>query len=238
MARERNDEPVMFPEDWVYRPFFSVPDYMFGQVPDHAWDAWNALEHIDERARPYMQDYNVIKDHMPEIRSYLHPCESASLYLEQFKPILGLSLCIHVRRGDNVYDPGIPNKNDYHLCPDLSYYERGRAQFPEMPTVVFGDDAPWNIANIPAQGYGAGLGYPKENDPAYGVHEPMDWVDLFLMMQSTHFVVSGSTFGIWAALLSGSNDVVRPAKVYGPLLGYIDSELLFPTEWKVIPHVA
>jgi hypothetical protein len=77
----------------------------------------------------------------------------------------------------------------------------------------------------------------KEHEPGYGQKVPYDWEDLFLLASCDYYVVSGSTFGIWGALLSGCDPdhVVRPDKVYGPELAYIDSELLFHPDWRVIP---
>lgn len=248
IARAYNQD-VVFPEDWIYRPHFSVPDEMFGPIPDHAVEAYDmadAVEHIDPRVRPYLQDYRLFADYIDEIREYLQPSLAAFglLLVEEAAP--PGTLGIHVRRGDNVIDPGIPNKSDYHLCPSFDYYNRGADQtmndYVIHKVAIYSDDYPacrenWSGSAVV---WGSAEPYWKEHEERFGVDEPQDWIDLFGLSECDHFVVSGSTFGIWAALLADvpGDHVTRPDKVYGPLLSYIDSELLFPPDWKVLPLVA
>lgn len=248
IARAYNQD-VIFPEDWIHRPYFSVPDEMFGPIPDHAIEAYDtvdAVERIDPRVRPYLQDYSLFADHMDEIRGYLQPSESALGLLLTEDQIPPGTLGVHVRRGDNVVDPGVPNKSDYHLCPPLDYYKRGTAHMIIAHSewdnrAVFSDDIPWCKENFrrTVDYWGNGEGYWKEHEERFGIDAPNDWIDLFRLAQCDHFVISGSTFGIWAALLANvpGDHVVRPDRVYGPLLSYIDSELLFPPDWKVLPFV-
>lgn len=242
---------MTFPEDWIYRPYFNLPDTMFGPIPDYAVDAdymEAAVEHIDPRARAYLQDYNLFADDLDEIREYFFPSERALDVLQGLPQTFDwpTALGVHVRRGDNVIDPGVPNKSDYHLCPGLDYYERGIGRqwrdFPDRRNLaVFSDDIPWCRENLPiAKYYGDGRAYWKEHEDLYGVDTPHDWIDLFTLARCNYFVVSGSTFGIWGALIAGVPDshVVRPDKVYGPLLDFIDESLMFPPDWKVISHAS
>ena len=238
IAQARGEEPI-FPADWIYRPFFRVPDRLFGPIPDTAVEAAEFAQHLDYRCRDYLQDINLFIDYLPTLRMFFQPSLHAAEHVPDLFSYFNLreTLGVHVRRGDNVVDPGVPNKADYHPPPSLAYYRRGIAHFSFVPHIVcVSDDIPWCRENIPAHFYSEGRAYFKEHEPEYGKAVPQDWVDFFLLAQCDYFVVTGSTFGIWAALLAdvASSHVVRPNKVYGPLLSYIDSELLFDPRWEVI----
>lgn len=247
IALDRSDG-VVFPADWMYRPYFSLPDIMFMEdIPHTAMEATEFAPHLDPRARPYLQDISLFWNHICTIRTYLQPSELAhEIFLQKRLPLRlprEPRLGIHVRRGDNVVDPGVSNKSDYHLCPDLEYYRRGvqavarLAPTMEQGTICVSDDLDWCAENIKEVDlYGTGVAYPKENEPTFGSEVPQDWEDLFLLSMCQYLVISGSTFGIWGAILANTSHVVRPDKVYGPIVdAYTDSELLFPKEWKVIP---
>lgn len=244
LARQNGMEPL-FPSDWIHRPYFSVPDEMFGPLPDDYVEAPSLAAHLDPRCQAYLQDINLFSDGAikEEIVSYFQPSELAveqlhnewAILKELPEPVLG----VHVRRGDNVVDPGIPNKSDYHHCPNLGYYieaiKRHRLKYESV--AVFSDDAEWCKEALPADYYGGGIAHPKEHESDYWTVTPKDWIDFFMLATCSRFVVTGSTFGIWAAIISGvpATHVVRPVKVYGPMLSYIDSELLFDPEWQVQP---
>jgi len=77
---------------------------------------------------------------------------------------------------------------------------------------------------------------PKEHEPTFLSTVPRDWIDLFTLTACDYLVISGSTFGIWGALMANTPHVVRPDKIYGPIVAaYTDSELIFPKEWKSNP---
>jgi hypothetical protein len=232
----------LFPANWMHRPYFSVPDEMFADVvPIDATPATDYATHLDPRARPYLQDLSLFWPYIDTIREFLLP---SPLALQTLEPIIikhlpgRPRLAIHVRRGDNVLDPGVSNKGDYHLCPDVDYYNRGRAvlQGAGGSLCMFSDDIIWCVEHFPmAEFYGDGHPYWKEHEPQFGKEKPRDWIDLFLMSCCDRFVISGSTFGIWGALLADTNEVVRPDQVYGPIVAaYANAELLFPPEWRTI----
>lgn len=240
-------EDVRFPADWLHRPFFSVPDEMFGPIPDDAKEATEFADHLDSRARSYLQDVNLFLPYLDLIRSYLQPSPRAIEVLSNYKlPGHGVPrFGVHVRRGDNVYDPGVPNKGDYHYCPTLDYYRRAinllytKAPYVYgMSTCVFGDDIPWCKENLGgADFYGDGRAYWKEHETMFGTEAPVDWLDLFLLSQMDYLVITGSTFGIWGAFLANvpPEQVVRPDKVFGPIVAaYTNSELMFDPKWRVV----
>lgn len=240
LAREHGFEPI-FPGDWIYRPFFAIPDEMYVQN-EYLFIARDVREFVNYplQAQNYLQDFYLIKDHLNEIRKLLRPSPYASgrLSLDSFKlerPILA----VHVRRGDNVFDAAVPNKSHYHYCPGLEYYNTAMAMFPKANSLyVFTDDLPWCEFHFRADAFGTGRGHPKEHEPGYWTERPGDWVDLFQMSQCDYFVVTGSTFGIWGALLANvpPDHVVRISddRVYGPGLAEVDASLLFDPEWTVL----
>ena len=232
-------EEVVLPEDWLHRPFFSVPDELFGPVPAEARESTEFVHHMDKRALPYLQDVNLFLPYLNVIKGYLQPSQRAMEVLSQYELPPGPRLGVHVRRGDNVFDPGVPNKADYHICPDVSYYHRAVAALQVIAKVVcISDDIPWCREYIRADFYGDGRAYLKEHEEAFGKDAPYDWIDLFLLSRCNYFVITGSTFGIWGALLSDAqpHDVVRPNRVYGPkVAAYTNSEIMFHPDWRVVP---
>jgi hypothetical protein len=239
VARRRG-ELIGFNPGWLHRRWFSVDDRYFHPRHD-AVDAWTVpeLDHIDERARPYMQDVALFADVKDEIRILLAPSAQAERILDdctEFHALTRPVLSVHVRRGDNIVDPGVRNKSDYHVTPPLAWYQRAiEMQAPLAASVaVFSDDQEWARANIDADYYHEGVTRPKEHESDYLTAPVLDWVDVQLMALASLHIVSGSTFGIWGALLARSNDVVRPDRVYGPMLSFINSELLFPSEWRTL----
>lgn len=234
-------EDVRFPEDWLHRQFFNIPDDLFGPIPSDAKESTEFISHLDPRALPYLQDVNLFLPYLGLIRSYLQPSDLAIEILSYYELPKRPRLGVHVRRGDNVYDPGVPNKGDYHFCPSWSYYFTAAAIYDWDYTslAVFSDDVEACKLHLPAQFYGDGRAYWKEHEESFGKDAPWDWIDLFLLAQSDYLVVTGSTFGIWGALLADvpPEHVVRPDKVFGPIVSaYTNSELMFHPDWRVL-HV-
>lgn len=234
VARTLGLEPI-FPADWIHRRYFSIPGEMFSETCSGMTPMdFPVTHHIDPRARDYLQDVNLFWHCIDEIREYLKPSELAKELLN-FKRTFGPLLGIHVRRGDNVYDAGVPNKFDYHLTMPVEYYQHER-QFMSLgmrETLVVSDDIPWCKEHIPADIYGDGRPYWKEHEERFGIDEPFDWVDLFLLARCTNFIIGGSTFAVWGAILAESNHVVRPKKIHGPLIDYVDVNALYPAVWRV-----
>lgn len=243
-------EPFAFPTDWIHRPYFSIPMACFGDDPrNYPGAPWNnagppdpreATElatHIDIRARQYLQDIHLFWPSIDKIREFLAPSELAQETLAKFELPPGPRIGVHVRRGDNVFDPGVANKADYHSCPTIDYYRKGIAMQPEGNLVLISDDIPWCREQFPdAAFFGDGQAYWKEHEARFGIDTPSDWIDLFLLAQCDYFVISGSTFGIWGAILSNCppENVIRPDKVYGPLVSHVDESLLFHPSWRVL----
>lgn len=250
IARTLKQQPA-FPADWMYRKYFSLPDEMFVNLDDVDFTtpmATYLTDHIDPRARSYLQDLGLFWPWIDEIREYFKPSELAASILQEAKrprmrrPLLG----VHVRRGDKVVDPNVPNIGEYFLLPEFPYYMRAIQEIdlvaPVKQMLFCSDDIAWckeNFSSLyPDAGFGTGEWYWKEHHERFGLDEPRDWIDLFLLTNSDYFVVTGSTFGIWAALLANvpPSHVIRPDRVYGPIYAHVNEDLLFHPEWKVIAH--
>lgn len=239
IAVSRNED-VVFPADWIYRPYFSLPDYMFSDsIPDSAEEATSFVSYMDPRCRVYLQDVSLFWSVIDDIRVLFNPSNLAREQVSFPSFEWSYSTAVHVRRGDNVVDPGVPNKSDYYICPDADYYMRGIDLFKPVTSSlsIYSDDIPWCKENLPpAAFYGNGVPQPKEHLPEHFTTTPVDVLDLFSMALNSQFVITGSTFSIWGAILGevDPEHIVRPDRVYGPLLDYINSDLLFHPEWRVI----
>jgi Glycosyl transferase family 11 len=242
IARHYNVE-CRFPPTWLHRSFFSFPDEMFASnFPTEAMT--NAYEmdicsHLDMRCRAYLQDVAFFEPYLDEIKTYLQPSQSALAVLGTLRPdpYPWESLGVHVRRGDNVFDPGVPNKGDYFVVPTEGYYRAAMRKLEARfykDILVCSDDLPWATEHIPHTRKGTGEAYWKEHEGLFGQEVPRDWIDFFLLAGCDSLVLSNSTFGIMAAFASGSPYVARPSKVYGPALSYVDEELMFADNWRVV----
>ena len=126
------------------------------------------------------------------------------------------SICVHVRRGRDfkASDLGVQKPE---------YFERGVASVAlglQNPHIfVFSDDVAWCKQN---------LVFPH---PTSFIEGSDQYVDHFLMRCCKHFVISGSTFGWWAAWLGGGTDkkVVVP-RPWDPYYAAGDHGLI-PKDW-------
>lgn len=232
--------------DWMHRPYFSVPDPLFGDR-DELEQGCNAhetaeVDHIDERARVYLQDYRLFQPIMPVIQHMLAPSAQAHAVLDQQQTFHALPrpiLAVHVRRGDNVIDPGVPDKHLYYPTPTLRYYLNAIGEYESKveSIAVFSDDIDWCIKALPGcDYYHHGVARPKEHEPDYLTAPVLDWIDLFLLSLCEHHVLSNSTFSIWGALLADDRTPILPWPWYGPKLAYIDASLQFPDGWRTMNH--
>lgn len=239
IARARGEE-VSFP-DWAYRPYFSVPDEFFtGEV---GTEAQTLVPHIDQRAATYLQDYGLWADVKDEITHYLTPSTEALEVLWKYEWYVELLekttvVAVHVRRGDNAFDPGTPDKHLYHPLRSDAYYARAIEVFPaDVTAVVFSDDLAWCDANMPnilgrnCYVFEGGTVRPKEHEPEYATAPVQDWIDLMAMAMAPHHIISNSTYAWWGALLSGDSWPIYPTNWFGPALGHIDTSLMFPDAW-------
>jgi hypothetical protein len=231
----RNNTNPMFPTSWMYRPYFNVPDEMFadGCIGTPAQNM-PELSHIDPRTRIYLQDLSFIAPFSSEIRQFFSPSALAKEQLRVWED----TLSVHVRRGDNVYDPGVPDKHLYYPVPSVRYYLAAIEQFPEYDNVaIFTDDYAWCVEVLKPQiprnvEVVYGVARPKEHEPDFLTAPVLDWIDLFGMVSCSAHVLSNSTLGWWGAWLAGDDRAVHPSPWYGPALPYVNSSLMMPASWQ------
>lgn len=137
------------------------------------------------------------------------------------------SICLNVRRGDYVTNPVI-NKS-HGVCGNEYYYKaiEKMNNYTEKPIIfIFSDDIPWCKENL------------NFEDPSVFVTH--DYAGkkfekyLKLMSLCKYFVIPNSSFGWWAAWLSGypQKKVIAPQKWFpNPEINTID---LIPATWERI----
>lgn len=95
-------------------------------------------------------------------------------------------VAVHVRRGDYLEKP------EYHPPQPIEYYKKGMEWVEKMAGkctfLVFSDDPEW-----------CRLHFTNENTEI--VNKSSDIVDLFLMAQCKHHIISNSSFSWWGAYL-------------------------------------
>lgn len=233
-----------FNADWLHRPYFSVSDVHFLWPPhlDEGIEAQTLVPHLDPRAAVYLQDYELFRPIWPLIADMLAPSEQAHAILDQqtgFHQLPRPILAVHVRRGDNVVDPGVPDKHNYFPLPTLRYYLNAIEQYEGIASsvAVFSDDIDWCEKALPGLDYyHRGVSRPKEHEPDYLTAPVLDWIDLQLMALCEHHVLSNSSFGVWGALLAEDPDAIIVDPFYGPALDYIDATAQYPKTWRRMNH--
>lgn len=234
-----------FNADWMHRPYFSVPDELFGGPGDldGGIEAQTLVPHIDPRAAVYLQDFELFRPIWPTVRSVLAPSEMAHKILDEqtdFHQLVRPILAVHVRRGDNVVDPGVPDKHNYFPLPTMRYYTAAIAEQQSLgvaSVAMFSDDIEWCEKALPGfDYYHHGVARPKEHEPDYLTAPVLDWIDLQLIALCEHHVLSNSSFGVWGALLAEDDNAIIVDPFFGPKLEYIKAELQYPKEWRRMNH--
>lgn len=243
IARAQGLEPA-FPS-WDYQHVFSCPPEYFGQNSNGAYSPEDFAGHLDSRARVYLQDYGLWKDVASEVVEWFTPSDFANGILHVYANVLDLHprpyLSLHVRRGDNVYDPGVPDKNLYHPPRPISYYVEAIQQMEGQyeTLVIFSDDIPWcksTFAGYNPIFFEGGKPRLKEHEPGYKTEPFDDWIDLLMMAYCEKHIISNSTYSWWGAWLSGDDSPIYPWPFFGPKLDYTDASLMFPESWQRLDH--
>lgn len=244
---QQMSQSVALPK-WDYRPFFKVPDEFFDRDVTDMTRPWTqasqtrSVQHMDPRARDYLQDLALWQTIAPQVWSWFQPSDLAldeirkiDWFLELPRPILS----VHVRRGDNAKQP-----NNCHPLRPWSYYtdsiEKAKGEFESM--LVFSDDIEW--CRTAFRGYEAenlvaffeGTPRKKEHEVGYGTDPFRDWLDLQVMSLCDLHVISNSTYSWWGAFLSHDPAPIYPWPFFGPDLDYIDCGLMFPDSWLRMDH--
>lgn len=234
------DQEVSLPP-WDYQPFFSVPSALFDNRS--GTEATEHVMYLDERARPYLQDYRLIQEVEPIIKQYFAPSALATATLARqsydwYRELPAPKTALHVRRGDNVTHP-----SGYHPLRTVEYYQRSLAELPDTASVVvFSDDVSWcratlaNALDVELH-YFEGVARPREYvDRRKYVDAPiLDWIDIFLMAEANHHIISNSTYAWWGAYLSKDPSPIYPSNWYGwRVKDYTDASRMFPSSWREV----
>ncbi len=237
---------------WDYAPYFRVPQEFFeGPIirddgrPTIQADQTELVNHIDPRARVYLQDFNLWKNIASQVRSWFQPSDLALDRIRQEKWLAELPrpiLSVHVRRGDNAAQP-----NDSHPLRPWSYYEKSIEKFDGQfeSILVFSDDI--EFCRSAFRDYGikyevayfvGGLPRKKEHEVGYRTDPFSDWIDLQVSARyGDLFIIGNSTYAWWSAFLSHPDTpVIYPWPWFGPALQYIDADLMMPKGWEKIDH--
>lgn len=237
MARTRGYKPL-FPVEWPYRPYFSVPDQWFGPIQPRDTQASTLATRIDPRARAYLQDFSLWANAATEIWSAFEPSKLAlEVVTDQWEQLAHLPLpltSVHIRRGDYATNP---NGTINSLPPGWYLDALAEAGNAFGSTVAFSDDPQWCEETFGDRFdfYYRGIPRPKEQDADYLTAPVLDWIDLFLMAECQHHVISNSSYSWWGAWLSGDQHPVYPGSWYGEQLAYIDWRTMIPSGWVEVP---
>ncbi len=139
----------------------------------------------------------------------------------------GLSVSLHVRRGDYVANPKIAS---VHGSVALDYYARAAALIAgrtggDLRVFVFSDDPAWAVANLK-------LGVPVRIVDHNGDRATED---LRLMAACRHHIIANSSFSWWGAWLNPSPDklVVAPEPWFRD--PGLDAGTIVPERWIRLP---
>lgn len=169
----------------------------------------------------YFQSIKYFEDIMPQIREtfkFKKEIQNKALNFHDANREDGSEIvAIHVRRGDYL---GIP---DILPVREPEYFEEAFSYFTDKPYkfLVCSDDIQWCINTF---GNSDNIFYPVDNDP---------YTDLCAMSMCDHFIISNSTFGLWAALLNNkpNKKVISPKNWFGPKLAHNNTKDLMPENW-------
>lgn len=115
------------------------------------------------------------------------------------------SVCVHVRRGDYVYNS---TANSYHGVMDIDYYQFAQKRVEEKysnPTYfIFSEDIDWCKENLKSnfEMHFIGDEYCGDRDTGH----------LYLMQMCKNHIIANSSFSWWAAFLSNSQYTIAPSK--------------------------
>jgi len=231
------------PPRWSYRPYFSCPDEWFMPPGPKSIEAfqWEGLDYMDERARLYLQDFNLFSDVEDEIRAAFRPSDLAQSRLG-WKFDWDDAIAVHVRRGDLLtqtpgFQPALTEEAPDYYYDALLSTDEWRAR----PVLVFSDDPDWCDENMAGR-LGRDCTVMRYNPPRshiareYRKQPPLDVLDLFLLTSPDSIIVSNSTFAVWAAWLGEAIEVRYPSLWFGENLAHVDTSLLIPSDdWVEIP---
>lgn len=116
---------------------------------------------------------------------------------EQINSIGNEIICLHIRRGDYL-------KDDNHPTQSLDYYQKALEKLPNVPVIVFSDDAKWcHNQEI------------FESDRFIISTDNRTDIDLCLMSLCKYHIIANSSFSWWGAWLAKSEKIIAPKNWFG-----------------------
>jgi hypothetical protein len=188
---------------WLGWELLNSPAYLSGY--------WQSERYFSDCADQIRQDF--------QFRKLLDPRS-----LEMAEEIqAGVSVSLHVRRGDYASDP---KTTAVHGLCEAPYYARAIEYLSDrlgpMRLFVFSDDIEWARANLPLDAHPhTFVNHNKGAD---------SWRDMRLMSLCQHHVIANSSFSWWGAWLNPSTEktVIAPAQWFARL---VDTRDLIPPQW-------
>jgi Glycosyl transferase family 11 len=190
----------------------------------HLWSKFKTINH-KAYLQGYWQSEKYFSDYSTHIREKF-----------QFKPILNAdtldlieeikkhnSISIHIRRGDYVTDK--KNHSVMAIC-SIKYYEAAIEYFlnssiNNVVFYVFSDDIDWAKNNLRIERQHYFVEHNKGNS---------NYIDMQLMSNCKHHIISNSTFSWWGAWLNASDQKIVIAPKLWFVNGFNDNDLI-PAEW-------
>ena len=165
----------------------------------------------------YFQSFKYFFPYLEELKE-LFGFNKIDQIKNQYRSILNKKNCsIHIRRGDYLKLP------DHHPTQTLDYYNKAMSLFDsDTLFVIFSDDIDWCKNNI------------KNNTIFIEGNSPDK--DLYLMSLCQNHIISNSTFGWWASIVSNNieSKVVAPQKWFGSAYSHNYTNDLYPAHWTII----
>lgn len=203
----RNNQSFVLPL-WSYDNYFanplptgSISNAKIYRQPQFAYTPVD-LPTGDWDLRGSFQSERFFAEAELQVRHYFTPAVSITTYLrEKYGQLLTGETCsLHVRRGDYV-------RQSAAFPPQpLAYYQHAIRQFPATTRfLVFSDDLAWCRRQF-------------AGDQFTFIEGEKDIIDLFLMSQCHHHILSNSSFSWWGAWLNSSSTktVYCPPYWFGP----------------------
>ena len=129
-------------------------------------------------------------------------------------------VALHIRRGDFLRNSG--NHNNL----SLEWYANALNKFDlrGRQVAIFSDDPAWCKKQELFEG-----------DDTFLISEGNShYTDLAMMSLCDGHIIANSTFSWWGAWLANSQEVIAPAKWFGPDNAHLDTKDLYPDHWEVL----
>jgi len=170
---------------------------------------WQCENYFKDIRDIIINDFTIKSDSNKKNKSMLKKIEKSN------------SVCIHVRRGDYVYNK---KTNKFHGVCSAEYYNNAvkiiqkKAKNPEF--FIFSDDLQWTKANLI---FKHPTIYVDINNTEKG------YEDLRLMSNCKHFIIANSSFSWWSAWLSNNPEKI----ICAPQKWFVSEEEgdIIPKSW-------